>query len=214
MDTEFGMKCICHPLLEFFVDGNKVLSIKFIRDGKVFASEYKENEKQELIYFTPFNCHGVAMSHTIVDLKKDPGLKNEQYRKQAIVRKDRYSDKLSTLRYEVEKDNINYYEELLHDITPVEEELVIQKGLLMQEIDSELYQKLKNVRASLTENGVSLWDNFVNVSLQSYSNAEIIALFGIERKPMKFQNGADNVVDAYFGIGKEKAFRLERKNNN
>ena len=66
----------------------------------------------------------------------------------------------------------------------------------------------------MCENGVSLLDNLINVSLRSYSNAEIIALFGIERQKMKFQNDADNVVDAYFDKKKEDLFLLQRKNNN
>jgi len=78
----------------------------------------------------------------------------------------------------------------------------------MQNIDPEFTKKIDDIRKSFIVNGVSLFDNLIDVSFSRYSDEEVKALFGIDRQKVNYQNGADNLVDAYYGIGNTNSFSL------
>ena len=53
---------------------------------------------------------------------------------------------------------------------------------------------------------IAILDNLVNVCYDSYTDEEIESLIGLKRKKGIYQDGADTLVDSYFGIGKKNAF--------
>ena len=84
--------------------------------------------------------------------------------------------------------------------------LVIQKGMLMQELDPDMFEKIKKLRKILSIGDISLLDNLISVCYDSYTEEELNALLGMQRQPMIYQDGADNLVNSYFEIGKNSCF--------
>lgn len=62
------------------------------------------------------------------------------------------------------------------------------------------------LREVLSIGDVSLLDNLVSVCYDSYTDEELSSLLGINRQRMNYQNGADNLVKSYYGIGISNCF--------
>ena len=74
----------------------------------------------------------------------------------------------------------------------------------------ELDIAIKRLKEYLTMGENSLLDNLIAVSLTSYSDEEVKSLFGFERIKMQYQNGAADLVDAYFALS-DNSFALIRE---
>lgn len=66
--------------------------------------------------------------------------------------------------------------------------LLIQIGKLRQENDSNMYDRIVNIRNSLTSGDVSLLDSFISVSLDNYDNEVIEALLGLQGQSRELKN--------------------------
>lgn len=86
------------------------------------------------------------------------------------------------------------------------EALVIQKGMLMRELDPDMFEKIKKLREILFIGDVSLLDNLVSVCYDSYTDEELSALLGVNRQRMNYQNGADSLVNSYYGVNISNCF--------
>ena len=82
-----------------------------------------------------------------------------------------------------------------------------------------VYTRIREVRDALIIDDISLFDNLVSVCCDNYTDDEIENLIGLRRKRMIYQDGANTLVDSYFGIGKSNTFfpiekqqKLVRKN--
>lgn len=85
-------------------------------------------------------------------------------------------------------------------------ELLIQKGKLMQQLDPTMFQRIRELRKVLSIGDNSILDNLISVCYDSYTDEEINALLGLERKKMIYQDGADSLKNSYYGIGRNSYF--------
>lgn len=85
-------------------------------------------------------------------------------------------------------------------------ELLLQKGKLMQNLDPDMFKKIKKLRDVLLIGDISLLDNLVSVCYDSFTDEEISALLGVKRQPMNYQDGANSLINSYFDIGKNNCF--------
>lgn len=78
---------------------------------------------------------------------------------------------------------INYHDEDIPKINNDDSsESLIQKGLLMQKLDNSLIEKINELRKLLSINNISLLDNLISICYDDYTNEELSALLGVERK--------------------------------
>ena len=208
MDTEFGVNCNCHPLIKYEVPGLRNTILKMQRDGNTLNFEINADEDYELISVRPgfdwFALH---------DIKKGEYVENKRYpyRKYVGIFNPWSSKYERELRIFLEE---NKYEELLNfkdEFTPKDgadnsTETMLQVGNLMQDLDYDMFKKIKKLREMLVIGDLSLFDNLASVCYDDYTDEVLSALLGINRQKMKYQNGADNLFDSYYEIGISSCF--------
>ena len=209
IDTEFGISCRCHPLIEYKVDGRKIFELKMQRDLKTFAVYFMDGENIETIEISPYNGQHF-LEHTIKTGEYNSQKGGRPYEKGALVctKSEKETDELIGLSFE-EKYGVQVGDFIRESHTrkgTTSREYTMQKGLLMQKIDPGMYTKLKYLRAFFLTKDVSLLDNLIAICYNSYSKGEIEALFGFPKKQIEFQDGAHNLTDSYFGIGRNNKF--------
>ena len=72
----------------------------------------------------------------------------------------------------------------------------------MRIIDSDMFQTIQETRTIFSIGDISILDNLISICYDKYTNQEIQALLGINRKKMNYQNGTDNLVNSYYEIEK------------
>lgn len=209
-DTEFGVSCLCHPLINCDVAGRGNVTLKILREGRTFGLKISAGSYNETIDIMPWDDKNGFIKHVISNGEYDKKRYEHEYRKYMGVfsagKKD--EDKLHLFLSETEGDTrISFRNEFpLKAGDDKSEVLVIQKGMLMQDLDPDMFEKIKKLREVLSIGDISLLDNLVSICYDSYTDEELNALLGIERQRMSYQDGADSLVNSYFGIGKESQF--------
>ena len=209
VDTTFGMKCICQPLLQYYSQDGSVIEFKMQRDGRVFYFSYENKENKEDIQIAPYNeSIGYFRHHITKGEFKDDWPYLESYL--VTDKSERENNILVAGNYIVENGNRTQYNCIEEKkISKVDEDaLLMQKIALIQKVGSKAFHRIKIVRDFFIVDGVSLFDHFINVSLPSYTDEEVKGLLGIDREVMHFQNGAYHVKDAYFGVKENQDFFL------
>jgi len=207
MDTQLGIKCRTHSMMEY-VENGKTVIMKFMSDGHEFMYEIKDNNSQELLDMTIGFRNSII--HIVIDGEYDESKHCFPYRKcTRIDRKTKKTGEILQILSWTERNNesLSYLEKDVPAIgDKYSEDSSIQKGLLMKEIDPDFFKKIEEIKNTFKVEDVSLFENLVDVSFAGYTDKEVEALFGFERKKVNFQNGADNLVDAYYGIGGDNKF--------
>lgn len=209
-DSEFGISCLCHPLINCDIAGKGNITLKILRDGRTFGLEVASGSYEETIDIMPWDDFNGFIRHVISNGKYDQKRYEHEYRKYMGVfsagKGD--EDKLHVYLSETEWDNqISFRNEYYQkDGDDKSEALVIQKGMLMKELDPDMFEKIKNLRETLSIGDVSLLDNLVSVCYDSYTDKELSALLGVNRQKMNYQDSADSLINSYFGIGKNSCF--------
>ncbi len=209
MDTEFGVSCRVHPIINFQIPSGNV-TLKLLRDGCIFELDIKKDNYHETIEIMPFDEINGFIKHVITNGEYNRERYQHEYRKYAgIFAAGKENDhKLHVFLLETNWDKqlnlINEYPTKVgNDDT---REVVIQKGMLMQKLDYDMFNKIKQVKDILITDNVSILDNLISMCLNSYDDEQIKALLNLQTRPMKYQDGANNLIDSYFGIGKKKIF--------
>lgn len=207
MDTQLGIKCRTHSMMEYVENGKQVI-MKFMSDGHEFMYEIKDNNSQELLDMTVGFRNSII--HIVIDGEYDESKHSFPYRKcNRIDRKSKETGEILQILSWAERYNesLSYIEKDTPAIgDKYSEEASIQKGLLMQEINPNFVNKIEEIKNKFICEDVSLFENLVDISFASYTDKEVLALFGFDRKKVNYQNGADNLVDAYYGIGGDNKF--------
>lgn len=207
-DEEFGIKCLAHPSFVYYASDGSLLELKFQTDGKVFYLEYQKDDLREIIDLTPYFdrcfCHQIT---------KGAFGNDWSYIKSYVLRNGAggdLSDEFETLvvesingketnkEFKTKKKIAREYDETKF------KELLDQKASLVQDIGSDAFNRIQNIIKFFDVNNNSLIDNFLSVSLNSYSDSQIKGFLGIDRKRFMFQNGTDNLEGAYFGKNKNR----------
>jgi len=202
MDTTFGNKCRTHTLLKYNENENNI-TINFMRDGCIFSYKMESENEKEIINVSPCDIWGDYIKHYYHKGKYDENKYGYPYKKVSGVRNHHKNDNSLEVYSFVEKYvyPVSYTEKFIKREGKDESaESVIQKGLLMQLYEKDYTKKLEEIRNKFTNDDISLIDNLMDVSLASYSDEEVKALFGTDRHKVNYQNGANNLIDAYYGV--------------
>lgn len=198
-DTEFGINCTCHPLLNI---ENSDVTIKLLRDGKTFAYNKDSENYSEKIEIIPFS----SSAYLLHDLEIADENTCRKYCG-IFVAPLTDDNKEQFHVFAMEKENgkqISSRSEMVKAIDSNERSInLIQKGMLMKELDPKMYEKIDQLREKLSFNGVTLLDNLFSICYDHYSDEELDALLGIKRKRMTYQDGSDNLTDSYFKVKSE-----------
>lgn len=212
-DEKYGKLCTCHSLIHFRLTEDESITIKILNDGNTFYY-YRGNDKSnesEKISVTPFDNHNNYIMHDIKKGNFDCRTHSYPYRFYAEVLND--ENKLWAYLKEYVYSNVlsqtNKVEE--KDTKDSSYENIIQKGLLMHSIDPKMYYRIKELGELLTIGGIPLLDNLYSISYDSYSDEELKALLGIDRKKIVYQNGSNNLYDAYFGTVSKQTDSYSKK---
>lgn len=209
MDQRFGLNCRPHFVIEYQKNKNNYFMLKLQHDGSFFRIETKQNKIYEFIDIRPFDDLNGYIVH---DIKEGDNINYAGYpnRIYSCIRKagrdmpnNIRSFKQKSHYSDIEYESVEYYETVGKDNLT---EAVIQKGELMQKIDSDMFEKIAKLREYFKKDDCSLLDNLISICYTSHSDTEIKACLGIERNNIEYQNSADSLIDAYFGIGEDTKF--------
>lgn len=198
IDTEYGLSCSCHHLI-FCKLLNKIITIKILEDGLIFGVEIKDDNIDEKIQINPFDDLNGFFIHTIQNI--------DSYKKYSGIFLDtndeENKDKLHLFLKESKGSKIinyrsTYISKIINDDN--NEQAIIQKGMLMQKLDSSMYEVIKMVRNILKINNIYFLDNLISISYDDYTDNEIEALLGIKRGVKLYQDEEKDLISAYFGI--------------
>ena len=219
LDSEKGIRCICQPLIKVNKSLGQDIKILMERELGLFTYVERDGDRTEEIKIAPsddingFIIHNVTKGnyevlepyrHVKHDYSRCAGIFNG-----AEVGED--SKKLKIYRYEEENNGIvDYCNELVPKVgDDSSTETLLQKCELMKKNDPSMYEKIKEIRKMLLVGKISLFDNLLNACYEDLSDEEISALFGLERKEMRYQGEwADNLSSSYYD---PKSFATYRK---
>lgn len=212
VDSEFGLSCRCHPLINCEFPGKGSILLKMLRRGYTFFLTITSGENYEKISIRPWDDLNGFLLHDIKKGKYDKEKEGYSYRRYAgifngaEIGEDKY--KLHVFLNEEEYSNrLNFRNEFIPKVgDDYSEEVLLQKGRLMQDLDPDMFEKIKKLREILSIGDVSLLDNLISVCYDKYSDETLSALLGINRKKMNYQNGADNLINSYYEIGTSDCF--------
>lgn len=210
VDSEYGISCFCHPLINCNIADKGNITLKILRNSKVFGYKATFLDYNETIDIMPYDdCNGF-IKHVITKGEYDKQRYKHEYRKYVGVFSagKGNEDKLHLFLSETEWDNqISYRNELIPKKgDDNSEELVIQKGALMEFLDPDMFDKIIKLREVLLIGDISLLDNLISVCYDSYTDDQLNALLGLNRRKPNYQDGNDNLTNSYFGIKKNNCF--------
>lgn len=219
MDSEFGINCICHPLIKSTILGNNKITLKILRNGCMFGLEISSEDYNETINITPWKGLDEFIKHVITSGKYDEQTYKRKYKKYAGIFNGAETNENKSMLHiflNEEKDNmqLNFRNEFVPKIgNDDSEDVLLQKGYLMQQLDPDMYKTIEKLRKVLFIGDVSLLDNLISICYDDYTDEALASLLGIKRQTMNYQDGADKLVDSYFGIGKNACFILTKEQN-
>lgn len=215
LDTEYGVSCHCHPLINCEVPEKGKIILKMLRDGSTFSLEIFSKDTYEIIDVKPWDWLNGFLLHDIKNGEYDKEKYGYPYRKYAGIFNgaERGEDKNKLHVFLKEEEYCNQL--ALRDELSLKagdddsEEILLQKGRLMKDLDPNMFEKIKNLREILMIGDFSLLDNLISVCYDDYTDEELNALLGINRKKMNYQNNTNNLVDSYYEIGINCFFQQE-----
>ena len=214
MDVEFGVSCLCHPLIKCEVPKRENIVLKILRNGSIFHTKINSGENEEVIEIAPWSALDGVLLHDIKKGQYDEKKGVYPYRKYVGVF-NTSENKLHVFLNETEyNDQLSFRNEFLSKKDNNVRETLLQVGKLMQDVDANMYEKIKELKELFFIGDISLLDNLISVCYDSYTDGEIEALLGIKRIPMAYQDKADNLVDSYYGTRNNSYFlkgELEKK---
>ena len=217
-DTEYGSSCSCHSTFALTKKSNETqqdekIEMCFLRNGSTFSCYYQTPNHREKILVSPLTFSTLFMEHDKWDYNS---------REYASVFEDGTNhSKLITLQIKDEGGNNTFWNRQSFDRDPSQKkkENTIQKGQLMQAIDPNYLNAIERFRKYLQVDNVSLLDNLISVSLDSYSDNEIQALMGTTRRKIAYHESAPTLNNFYYSVkdskvaGQEHPKILTLKNN-
>lgn len=186
IDTEFGVSCLCHPLINCEVPGKGNIILKILRDGSLFKLEIVAGENYETINVRPYDSLNGFLLHDIRKGKYDEKKYAYPYRRYAGIfngaETGENKDKLHVFLNEEEDNNqLNFRSEFIPKVkSENSKENLLQKGRMMQELDPDMFEKIKKLRELLLIGDVSLLDNLISVCYDIHTDEELNALLGIK----------------------------------
>ena len=214
MDSELGNSCTCLPILNYEIDGKNIMSLKLLRNGKMLEVAINKGSYYENINIMPHDNLNGFFRHDIIKNKiKEDGEIKKYRRYSGVFSNGRNSNQLHVFLEETFGDEtIDFKNKWVTKVGDEKsQDLLIQKGELMQKLDPDMFYKIKLIKDLLTNKGVSLFDNFVGLCYGNFSDDQMKALLGIDKKKMKYQYYVDSLVKAYYSNFQIADFCMKEK---
>lgn len=212
-DEKFEISCLCRHTLDYLVGGNKAMSLKFQLNGETFGVVFFDGNLQENIKLMPFDSLNGFIIH---DIKKgDYGNDGFPYRKYSGIFSagDELGHQFKAFTITSEYRDVQDFKQVYYDKNGCtkkscgdDRETIVQMGTAMQALDPDMYAKIDYIKKLLTAGKTSLLDSFISVSLESFNDAEIQALFGITRNPLEYDDATKQLKHLYFGVKNQFKF--------
>lgn len=212
-DSRYDKNCICMPKIICTAPGIDNIEIKLFHDGKFFGLNLKSLYYNETIEIT--NGHDNFIRHVITNEPHDDKNNEHYYKLYSGVFNspefDKNSGKLhlffsESLDGKIIKLKEDYVDKTISNGTS---ELLIQKGLLMNQLDNSMIDRIKQVRNLLVISDNYLLDNLFGVCYDDYSDLELQSLSGISKNNLVYQDGAHSLSEAY--LDDKKSIVKKRK---
>lgn len=205
IDSEFGITCLCHPLINGEIFGKEKFNLIILRRFRMFSLEINSSNYNETINIMPYDNMNGYIRHVITEYNN-----NCQHRKYVGILSSGEINNSQLRLYITETEGENTILSNCEFVQKVGDdnssELLIQKGILMQQLDPTMFRRIQELRKLLLIGDNSILDNLISVCYDSYTDEEINALLGLERRKTIYQDGADNLKNSYYGIGRNSYF--------
>lgn len=202
LDSEFGSKFICHSCLDYYVGDNIFFQLELQKNGRTFYLKYKKDEMDRTIIVMPFDSLNGYIKYIVVKGEYDSEFGGYPYRKFSGIYESNYdgSNKICSFSSVREYDDLVESKSEYYDmIEEGSKEFIMFIGNLMQQLDLEMHSEIDSVKNWLTEGNISLLDNFIAASLESFDDEEVKALLGLERRSIKDSGKVKKLSQIYFG---------------
>lgn len=212
VDSELGVNCVCHPLINCEIPNTGSFTLKILRDGLTFGLEIKTNDSNERIDIRPFDQFNGFYIHDIKKRNLDEKNYPYIYRRFSGIfngsETGKNKDNLQMfLKEEKDRKIINYYSKFIQKVDKENSiNAIIQKGMLMKELGSLVFERIKELRTILLIDEISILDNLISVCFDNYTDDEIEALLDLRREKMDYQDKANCLISSYYGIGNKSSF--------
>ncbi len=205
IDSQYSIHCTCHPLICYNLPekGNIILIIH--NSNSIFDLQIITKDSTEIIDIRPITLEGTFFKHDFKRSKYDQDGNKYSYRKYAVLSHYSNKDDLHVYMEEQEHDKIlSFRNEFIPKLGNNNcKEDSIKRGILMQQLDPDMFKKIEQLRQILKIGDISLLDNLISVCYDNYTDEEVNALLGLQRKLMNYQGGYDNLVQAYYEMDKD-----------
>lgn len=78
---EFGISCLCHPLINCDIVGKGNITLQILRKGRTFGIEVNSESYNEIIDIMPWNDMNGCIKHVISKGNYNPQKYMHEYRK-------------------------------------------------------------------------------------------------------------------------------------
>ena len=188
-------QCSCASLIEYKIPGKEKAILKMNQGLTSFCFESNYSNRNERI-------HIEYIGDFLHDIKSGECVDTYHYRKFAVV--NLLGEELHSFLCE-EKNGKKL--KFVNNFSPANtnnQYSFLQKGMMMGELDPSMYKKVKEIRKKLLIGNTSLLDNLVSVCYDHFSDEEVKASLGIERKSLNHQEDVHNIGNCSFLGDKNK----------
>ena len=209
IDSEFGIKCTCHPVLRYKNADGENIFLKMLRDGAMFSVISTDNEYNEKLEIRPWENSNSYILHDIEKCIYDKNNFPHSYRKFSGIFNGadvgEHKDYFHVFLEEKKGGKtVNYYNDyILKELNNKGNIKIEQIGTLMKNLDQSNFQVIQKIRKKLVIDGVSLLDNFIGICYDNFTDNDLKFLLNLERKKMAYQNQLGNLINTFFEIGRE-----------
>lgn len=206
----YGRGCALQSTVYIQMPNGKLIIMEMNRDGNTFSLDSIYDSIRELIEVKPFDKNNGYIKHTYIDGSY------EHFIGICSPSSDEESRELTLF----ERETAPGYDKVFHNQSvskcgpDCSGSSIIQKGMLMNIIDEDMFKIIKSLRDLMIIGNVSLFDNLVSTSYDNYSREEIRALLGIDRKTFYYQDGNKKLSDSYYEPLEERPKVYKKENNN
>ena len=199
---EYGRGCTLEPLVYIHLPHGEFIKLEMNRNKNTFGLESISDGRRELIEVNPFDKVAGYIKHTTEDGDYEHFV--------GVCSTGTDSNEMFIRLFERENDRALHNQLISKCGEDYTGASIIQKGLLMNIIDSDMFNQINSLREKMKIGDDSLFDNLISTSYDRFSKEEVKALLGVDRKTFYYQDGEKKLNDSYFGAQEERPKVFEK----
>lgn len=207
-DIKYGKTCTCIPALRLArtnpkTNQDEIVWLNFLQKGSAFNIQSIAPSYKERILVSPLTLSTLFMEHD----KWENGLRHYA----SVFQDGKNKNRFVTLQIETENDKDTFWNRQVFskDSSQENRRYIVQKGLLMQQTDSDYLQAIERFRKCFQKEDVSILDNLITICLGPYSDEEVLALTGNKKRKIPYHESVSHVRDFYFSDSDTKSSQEE-----